>query len=156
MSFIKFPSSPEEKGNIVFSSEEIDFCLENEKIIRDWLKEIIEREEKELLSLNFIFCSDEYLYDMNVEYLEHDTFTDVITFPYSAPPIIEGDIFISIDRIKENAKKFKVSFTNELHRVMAHGVLHLCGLGDKSDQEASVMRQKENEALLLIDSYYTL
>lgn len=156
MSFIKFPSSPEEKGNIAFSSEEIDFCLENEKIIRDWLKEIIEREEKELLSLNFIFCSDEYLYDMNVEYLEHDTFTDVITFPYSAPPIIEGDIFISIDRIKENAKKFKVSFTNELHRVMAHGVLHLCGLGDKSDQEALVMRQKENEALLLIDSYYTL
>lgn len=151
MSFIKFPSSPEEKGNIVFSSEDIDFSLNNEKLIGDWLKKVIEREKKEIFSLNFIFCSDEYLYDMNVEYLGHDTLTDVITFPYNSPPIIEGDIFISIDRIKENAKKFGVPFANELYRVMVHGVLHLCGLGDKSEIEALAMRQKENEALLLID-----
>lgn len=151
MSFIKFPFSPEDNGNIIFSSEDIDFHLENENLIEGWLKQVIEREKKELFSLNFIFCSDEYLYNLNVEYLAHDTLTDVITFPYSAPPIIEGDIFISIDRIKENAKKFEVSFENELRRVMAHGVLHLCGLGDKSEQEALVMRQKENEALLLID-----
>ncbi len=148
---IKFPSYSEEKGVISFSSEDTNFQLENENFIETWLKKVIEREEKELCSLNFIFCSDEYLFEMNVEYLNHDTLTDVITFPYAAPPLIEGDVFISIDRIKENAKQFKVSLLNELYRVMAHGLLHLCGYGDKSEEEIKTMRQKENEALLLLD-----
>ena len=150
MSFIKFPSYSDEYGNIVFSSEGIDFRLKNEEFIGDWLKKVIEREEKQLSSLNFIFCSDEYLYNMNIEYLGHDTLTDVITFPYATLPLIEGDIFISIDRVKENAKKFNVPFPNELYRVMVHGVLHLCGFADKSEQEALNMRQKENDALLLM------
>ena len=89
---------------------------------------------------------------MNVEYLNHDTLTDVITFPYdNSGNLIEGDIFISIDRIHDNAKTFETTFTNELHRVIIHGALHLCGYGDKSEEEAKEMRRKENEALSIRD-----
>lgn len=82
--------------------------------------------------LNFIFCSDDYLLRLNVEYLDHDTLTDIITFPYADPPSIHGDIFISIDRVRDNAADFKVTFEQELNRVMAHGVLHLCGYGNET------------------------
>ncbi len=146
-----FPLPFEENETIEFSSEGIEFELEDEQAATEWLKKIIEQAGNSLRLLNFIFCSDDYLLHLNVEYLNHDTLTDIITFPYAEPPIIEGDIFISIDRVRENAQEFNVSFEQELHRVMAHGVLHLCGFGDKTPAEQATMRQKEDEALLLLN-----
>ena len=147
MSIEHFPSFDDKITEITFSSEEVSFKLKDEPAIGEWLKKVIGREEKQLRSLNFIFCSDEYLHRINVEYLQHDTYTDVITFHYAESPFIEGDIFISIDRIKENAEKYKVPFLKELTRVMVHGVLHLCGYGDKTSDEKKKMREKENAAL---------
>jgi rRNA maturation RNase YbeY len=135
---------------IDFASVEIEFALENTAKTKAWLKNIIEQEECQLHSLNFIFCSDEYLHQLNVDYLNHDTLTDVITFPYAEPPSISGDVFISIERVKDNAKQFAVPFSNELNRVMVHGVLHLCGYGDKTETEAKLMRKKEDDALTLL------
>lgn len=145
-----FPLPFEENESIEFSAEEIEFGLKDEKSTSDWLQKIIERMGCVLRSLNFIFCSDDYLLKLNLEYLDHDTLTDIITFPYAEPPMIEGDIFISIDRVRENANDFNVSFEQELNRVMAHGVLHLCGFGDKTPEEQQVMRQKEDEALQML------
>ena len=147
-----FPEEFEKEGGINFHSEGIDFELNDFMLKTNWLEKLIEQENKTLLLLNFIFCSDEYLHKVNVEYLQHDTYTDIITFPLSDLPNIEGDIFISIDRIRENASKFEVSFEEELNRVLSHGVLHLCGYGDKSEKEATLMRQKENDALKLLKS----
>ena len=138
---------PMDETGIYFTSEEIDFELNNEEEVKKWLEKVIEQEDKSLRLLNFIFCSDRYLLRLNLEYLGHDTLTDIITFPYAEPPVIEGDIFISIDRVRENAQLFNVTFEQELHRVMAHGVLHLCGYGDKSEAEVKLMRQKEDETL---------
>ena len=145
-----FPLPFEENQHIEFASEEIEFELKDEKSASEWLQKIIERAGCVLRSLNFIFCSDDYLHRLNVEYLDHDTLTDIITFPYAEPPSIEGDIFISIDRVRDNAQDFKVTFEQELHRVMAHGVLHLCGFGDKTPDEQKIMRQKEDDALQLL------
>ncbi|MBI1225775.1 MAG: rRNA maturation RNase YbeY [Bacteroidetes bacterium] len=144
-----FPLPFEDEATIEFASEEVEFELKDEKSTSDWLQKIIERAGYVLRSLNFIFCSDDYLLRLNVEYLDHDTLTDIITFPYAEHPFIEGDIFISIDRVKDNANDFKVTFDQELNRVMAHGVLHLCGFGDKTPDEQTTMRQKEEEALQL-------
>lgn len=145
-----FPLPFEDEPIVEFSSEEIEFELNNEQSATEWLLKIIERAGCVLRSLNFVFCSDEYLHRLNVEYLDHDTLTDIITFPYASPPDIEGDIFISIDRVRDNASDFNVSFEQELHRVMAHGVLHLCGFGDKTPAEQKTMRSKEDEALALL------
>ncbi len=136
--------------SIEFSSEAVVFELKDEKTATVWLQKIIEQEGCMLHLLNFIFCSDDYLHRLNVEYLDHDTLTDIITFPYAEPPAIHGDIFISIDRVRDNAADFKVSFEQELHRVMAHGVLHLCGYGDKTPDEQRTMRLKEDAAIKLI------
>lgn len=144
-----FPLPFEENPSIDFSSEEVEFELKNEQAVAEWLEKIIEQTGNSLRLLNFIFCSDEYLHRLNVEYLDHDTLTDIITFPYAEPPNIEGDIFISIDRVRDNANDFNVTFEQELRRVMAHGVLHLCGYGDKTPDEQATMRQKEEEALKL-------
>lgn len=132
---------------IVFHQEDIAFELPQVELFIHWINVIITAEDCELNQLNYIFCSDNYLHQLNVEYLDHDTLTDVITFPYASPPIVEGDIFISIERIEDNAKKFKTSSIHELARVMIHGVLHLCGYGDKSETEQKIMRSKENTAL---------
>lgn len=150
MSFQHLPSNLDGTPTVDFSVEDVEFELADSPTTVKWLEKIIEQEEKKLRLLNFIFCSDEYLHQLNVEYLDHDTLTDIITFPYAEPPIVEGDIFISIDRVRENAKKFEVPFSKELNRVMVHGVLHLCGYGDKSDEEAKLMRSKEDEALALL------
>jgi probable rRNA maturation factor len=113
--------------------------------IKKWLKETIETEGYKLSELNYIFCSDEYLLNMNVSYLNHDTLTDIITFDNSEEDrVIIGDIFISVDRVKENALKFKVDFLEELNRVMVHGALHLVGYKDKKKSEQEKMREKEN------------
>ena len=131
---------------IQFHFEDIDFDFSHEDLIRQWIIHTISQEQKNLGNLNFIFCTDPYLHKINIEYLDHDTFTDIITFPYSEEKI-EGDIFISIDRIHENAKTFGVSFTDELHRVIIHGVLHLIGYGDKSPEEKKQMTAKEDQYL---------
>ncbi len=137
-----------ERG-IFYSSEEIDFALAGKKKTSEWLQRVIEQEENSLHLLNFIFCSDNYLHHLNVKYLGHDNLTDVITFPYEKPPAVAGDIFISIDRVRENAADFKTSFEHELNRVMVHGILHLCGYGDKTKEEKKLMREKEDAALAL-------
>lgn len=115
--------------------------------IDEILKEVISLERKHLGHINYILCSDQYLLKINQEYLKHDYFTDVISFNYSEDEVISGDIFISIDRVKDNAQQFNVSFDNEFSRVLLHGVLHFIGYDDKSDEEEQIMRKKENEYL---------
>jgi probable rRNA maturation factor len=134
---------------IIYNTEDVDFQLVREEILRGWIESTIEKEGKKLGALSYIFCSDDYLHKLNVEYLNHDTLTDVITFPYNKNPV-EGDIFISIDRVKDNAQDLNISFEQELHRVMIHGVLHLCGYLDETDEEEAIIRQKEDECLNLL------
>ncbi len=139
-----------EDEKIIFNIEEIDFEPQNTEGVIAWIEQVIRLEKKRLGNISYIFCSDDYLHKLNVEYLNHDTLTDILTFPYSRSPI-EGDIFISIDRVRDNAKDFNLPFENELHRVIIHGVLHLCGYLDETDEEEAIMRKKEDEALLLLD-----
>lgn len=136
-------------SSIVFHSEDIQFVLKQKRLIRQWLNSIAEQEGSSIIGLSYIFTSDSYLLKINQEYLQHDTYTDVITFPYSEGENIESDIFISIDRCKENASIFDASFYTELHRVMAHALLHLLGYGDKSPDEKISMRSKEDYYLSL-------
>lgn len=126
-----------------------DFTLSNEEEISLWIQEVITKESLELGDLSFVFCSDDFLHEMNLEYLEHDTLTDIITFDYREGGVLSGEIYISTDRVEENAKEFSVSFKEELHRVMIHGVLHICGYDDLSDTEEKQMRAKEDWALAL-------
>ena len=128
---------------------ETDFELENEAQYEDWISRIIESEGFDEGEINYIFCDDEYLHKINVEYLDHDTLTDIISFDYTVGNLIQGDIFVSTQRVAENALNFKVSFDNELKRVLSHGILHYCGYKDKSVDEAIVMRQKEDEKITL-------
>jgi rRNA maturation RNase YbeY len=144
-----FPAPEEEEKGIFFHEEDIDFSLPDDPdILIRWLEDILAQEDKHLHRLTYIFCSDEYLYRLNVDYLQHDTYTDIITFPYGEE-IIEGDLFISIERVRENAATLGVPFEQELRRVMAHGLLHLCGYGDKTPAEQQQMRQKEESCLSL-------
>ncbi|MCL4856115.1 MAG: rRNA maturation RNase YbeY [Flavobacteriales bacterium] len=135
--------------SISFHSEDVDFQLENEQQILDWIKNTIQQEAKSATEISYIFCTDEYLYQMNLAYLNHDTYTDIITFDYTENSVVSGDIFISIDRVKENAIKFKTTFKNELSRVIIHGVLHLLGYKDKTPEQKQVMRSKEDFYLTL-------
>lgn len=145
------PPDDEDAGEqgIDFQSEDIDFELATPSLVASWIEMVIARENCRLSSLTFVFCSDTYLHQVNMEYLDHDTLTDIITFPYADPPEIHGDIFISIDRIRDNAAELQLSFADELRRVIIHGVLHLCGYGDKKPAEKQLMTEKENEALAL-------
>ncbi|AYQ34953.1 MULTISPECIES: rRNA maturation RNase YbeY [Runella] len=131
---------------IQFFNEDVDFKIPNPRKTKTWLKDIIESEGFELNQLNYIFCSDEYLLSVNQQYLNHDFYTDIITFDNSEEieGIVEGDIFISIDRVKENAEQLSKTFKEELLRVLAHGVLHLVGYDDHEDEDELVMRQKED------------
>ncbi len=132
---------------MVIFNYETDFQLENESKYEDWIDAVIESEDKEAGEVNYIFCDDDYLHNINMQYLNHDTLTDIISFDYCIGYLISGDIFISIERVKDNAKEFEVSFENELLRVMAHGVLHYCGFKDKEENDAKIMRQKEQEKI---------
>lgn len=116
---------------------------------RLWIETIAKEEHKSINYINFIFCSDDYLLDINIKYLNHDYYTDIITFPYREGDDIESDIFISVDRVKENAEDYHETFDNEMLRVMAHGVLHLMGYGDKNPEMSTIMRAKENECIQL-------
>jgi rRNA maturation RNase YbeY len=130
---------------IHFFSEDISYTLKNKGLLRTWIKNTIIEEGFKLRELNFIFCSDNYLLSMNQEYLKHDTLTDIITFDNSENQReIVGDIFISLERIQENAQSFKVKTEDELHRVMIHGTLHLLGYADKGKEAKALMTDKED------------
>lgn len=126
---------------------ETDFELENEAQYEDWISRIIESEGFDEGEINYIFCDDDYLHKINVEYLDHDTLTDIISFDYTVGYLIQGDIFVSVERVQDNAKDFNVSFEEELKRVLSHGVLHYCGYKDKSLEDEAVMRSKEEEKM---------
>lgn len=134
---------------INFFSESVDFEINNKKNTSIWITDSIQAENKSIGEINYIFCSDDYLLNLNQEYLNHDTFTDIITFNYVKDETISGDLFISIDRIHENAKTAQVDFEHELHRVMIHGILHLIGYDDKSPSDAQEIRAKEDFYLAL-------
>ena len=132
---------------ISFQNQNIDFTLREKAKVRSWIKLIIGSEKKELGQLNFVFTNDEEVLKTNVQFLKHNTYTDIITFDYCEEKKINGDIIISVERVKENAEKFKSDFGTEIKRVIIHGVLHLCGYKDKSDKDSKIMRSKENAAL---------
>ena len=132
-------------SRIQFFSEDINFIFKNKIQTRNWLAKVIEKENKGLLNINYIFCSDEFLLELNKKYLNHSTLTDILTFPDdSVNGKISGDIYISIERIRENSEKYTQPFDKELHRVMVHGVLHLLGYKDKTKNEKETMTLKED------------
>ena len=129
---------------------ETDFKLSNDNQIKSWIESIIISENYKVGELNFIFCDDNYLHKLNVEFLKHDTLTDIISFDYKVGKKLHGDVYISVERVADNAKDFKVNFQEELQRVIIHGILHFCGYKDKTKKDALLMRTKENEALELL------
>ena len=126
------------------------FSLKTEAVVAACIKAITAEESREVGDITFVFCDDNYLLKINKEFLDHDTYTDIITFDYSVGNEIISEIYVSTDRVEENAKKYKQSFENEIHRVMIHGVLHLCGYNDKLAEEKQIMRDKENHYLSLL------
>ncbi|GAB3757907.1 rRNA maturation RNase YbeY [Spirosoma pomorum] len=131
---------------IRFFSEDVPYEQPQKRVTQQWLKKQANKEGFSIGDLNYIFCSDEYLLQVNRDYLQHDYYTDIITFDQSEEESkIEGDIFVSVDRVKDNAIQMNVTPQHEMKRVLAHGLLHLCGYGDKSETEAQLMRQKEEE-----------
>ncbi len=128
---------------IHFYVEAVTYRITHKARLRTWIKKMVAAEKKEFLGISYILCSDEYLYQINMEHLQHDDYTDVITFPYSEERV-EGEIYISIERITENAQTLGISTENELHRVLIHGALHLCGYTDKTPEDKEVMTAKEN------------
>ena len=132
---------------MIYFNYETTFELVNGSSYEKWISTIIQSEGKEEGEINYIFCDDDYLHKINVDYLDHDTLTDIISFDYSEGNFLQGDIFISVERVRENATDFNTNFEEELKRVMAHGVLHYCGYKDKSDEESLLMRKKEDEKI---------
>jgi len=131
---------------IIICLADVEYNLRNEDDVIDWLKNIASTNNRVISSLEYVFCSDAFLLEINKKYLSHDTLTDIITFPLNDNPL-EATIYISIERVDENAKTYSISPEEELHRVMAHGLLHLVGFKDKSDEEKSEMRNQENAVL---------
>ena len=128
---------------------ETEFTLENEEAISSWISNVIKSEGKKEGEINYIFCDDEYLLQINKEHLNHDYYTDIISFDYTVGNEINGDMFISVDRVKENAVDFNVAFDEELKRVIIHGILHYCGYKDKLEEEELLMRNKEDEKIAM-------
>jgi len=131
-------------NKVSFFLEDIKFKFSEKRAVKEWMFQTIINEGKKLEEITIIFCSEDYILKINNEYLKHDFYTDIITFDYTEEDKISGDMFISIDRVKENSKDLKVSFNEELNRVIIHGVLHLCGYKDKTKQQSLEMRAKEN------------
>ena len=130
-----------------FSAEDIDCPNIKKNSVQEWIQYVISEYSKEVGDITYIFTSDAYLLDINRKYLQHDYYTDIITFDYSESNIISGDLFISLETVKDNARKYQSSFLEELHRVIIHGIFHLLGFNDKSDEESKQMRLLENRAL---------
>ncbi|PWV53874.1 rRNA maturation RNase YbeY [Chitinophaga sp. S165] len=135
---------------INFAPHEVKLNLKNKTRLKAFIKDLFAREGQGLQNLQYVFCTDEYLLQINQEFLQHDTLTDIVTFELGEDPdVTEGEIYISVDRVKENAMKFGVTEEQELHRVIFHGALHLCGYKDKTKDQSALMREKENECLEL-------
>jgi len=134
---------------MIFFNTETEFSLNDEREIALWLMKCVDEEAKKQGEVNYIFCEDDYLLKLNIKYLKHSTLTDIIGFDYTMGSLISGDIFISVERVKENAKEFNVNFYDELQRVMVHGLLHFCGYKDKTKKEKELMRSKEDYYLSL-------
>jgi len=135
---------------INFFNEDIDFKIKDKNNFKAWLKKVAEKEGFRITDLNYIFCSDQYLHKINLEYLNHDTFTDIITFDNSEDEsTIEGDVFLSIERITDNSRTLNTHFKEEIKRVVVHGLLHLCGYDDHSIEDKAEMRRLENEYILI-------
>ncbi len=128
---------------------ETDIKLPNEATLSSWINAVVLSENKSEGEINFILCDDEYLLKINQDFLDHDTFTDIISFDNTIGNQLNGDIFISAERVTDNAKEFMVSVEQEMRRVLIHGILHFCGYKDKSEEDEKLMRQKENEKLLM-------
>jgi rRNA maturation RNase YbeY len=137
---------------ISFLNYECTLHIKNKAALKKWLAAVSKSEKKSIHELTYVFTTDDYLFNLNKKYLHHNTLTDIITFDYSEDGKLTGDIFISVDRVKENAKQFKISFEDELHRVMVHGVLHLAGYTDKTKVAKQLMRKKEDGALKKLNS----
>ena len=137
------------ESNISFQSVGT-FSLKTESALIKCIRSLAKQELREIGDITFVFCDDNYLHKINLEFLNHDTYTDIITFDYSAGNEMVSEIYISVDRVAENAKKFSQTFENEMHRVMIHGVLHLCGYKDKLAKDKQIMRDKENHYLSLL------
>lgn len=133
---------------VIYQAEEVSMPKIRKRETTKWIKEVAGSYDKTVKDISYIFCSDEYILQVNKQYLEHDYYTDIITFDYGADSEISGDIFISLDTVKTNSEKFKTDYDEELHRVIIHGILHLCGINDKSPEERANMTDRENEALL--------
>ena len=131
---------------------ETTFQLIDETTLEEWIKNVVKNHDFELGEINYIFCDDAYLHKLNVEFLQHDTLTDIISFDNTLGKLINGDIYISVERVVDNAKDFNVSFEEELHRVMIHGVLHYTGLKDKTVTDKNTMREAEDIALSLLST----
>ena len=139
-------------SSVTFHSELSSFKLKDKTKIKSWLKGVAERHKGSIRAIQYIFCDDAYLLEVNKQYLNHSTLTDIITFRYNEfPQPLESDIFISIERVRENALSYNVTFERELLRVMVHGVLHLLGFKDKTSEEKEVMRKEEDECLFLFE-----
>lgn len=139
--------------SVMYFSEDVPFPQLKKRRTSNWIKDVIIYEEKRVGDISFIFCSDNYLLDVNKKYLDHDYFTDIITFDYVEDGQINGDIFISIDRVTENSKDFNTTLDNELHRILVHGILHLLGYKDKIEKDKIIMTEKEDYYLkVLLDS----
>ena len=136
---------------ITFNSE-TSFTLKNQKKLVKWIGDVISSEGFQVAEINYIFCDDSYLNKINQEFLNHDTFTDIISFDYTLGKEVGGDIFISIERVLENAEEFNEVFENELHRVMIHGILHFIGYKDKTKKDKTLMRTKEDEKIFILNT----
>lgn len=135
---------------ITFVDEDSKSNLKNRRIIKSWIAQVIEQYGFKLGNLCYIFCSDDYILDVNKRYLNHDYYTDIITFDFVESGVVSGDMFISVDTVRSNSAQYSASYTDELHRVIIHGVLHLCGLKDKTPSAEKKMRAAEDKALALL------
>ena len=135
---------------VLFHSDGVSFSISNPEKLNAWVVKCLSSFNKNCGEINVIFCNDDYLLSINKTYLNHDYYTDIITFDYSKSESVSGDLYVSVTRVKDNAKKLNVEFNDELYRVIVHGVLHLCGLKDKTKEEKEDMRAKEDEMLLLM------
>ncbi len=135
---------------VIYQAEDVKFPVLKRRETTNWIKSVVVFYQKKLGDIAFIFCSDEKILEINKQYLQHDYFTDIITFDYSEGKTISGDLFISLDTVKSNSEKFNTTFDEEMHRVIIHGILHLCGFKDKSSKDEKLMRDAENNALDLL------
>ncbi len=138
--------------SIIYQNEDVKAPLIKKREVTKWIKDVAAFYEKKVGAISYIFCSDEKILEINKEYLQHDYYTDIITFDYTDEGVISGDIFISLDTVKSNAEEFKTDYKEELHRIIIHGVLHLCGINDKAEGEREHMTECENKALSLLNS----